>query len=258
MSLSYPYNKADPIQKSNMIYNGKSNPRSLLDILLDNNNYVNFDYYDDYFTIYDNYNALNAYNSKSGAALNPSYLMTANTLQNIQMAAPDALRLPRQMPVRHQDPDWRRQIWVGGPPPSQVGACPPIPPRPAVPPALCRATQCRTTSLCRPGRICCFNGCTYACVPPVRPAQAFDWIEDKSAYSPIGSDITNPSLPKKFESEPKNYYQGAGQSVQLPGGCQLSQDKYDQLKKFQDSKSIEDCLCIDGEVVCKVQSTPQT
>ncbi|KAF8767526.1 WAP four-disulfide core domain protein 1 like protein [Argiope bruennichi] len=43
------------------------------------------------------------------------------------------------------------------------------------------------------------------------------------------------------------------QTVYLPGGCILSEKQYEDMKEFMTRSYVDDCLCIEGSIECKVQ-----
>jgi len=124
---------------------------------------------------------------------------------------------------------------------------------------FCRAKKCRHDNDCRsdtssadaPERVCCHNGCVRTCQIRVSPPLFFDWPHD------------TPSIPKELpnrlwsghqlESEAEAELQGPDIVVTLPGGCHLTQPKYDRFKVFQDHPHTQRCYCERGAVYCLLQ-----
>merc|ERR1712071_631220 len=134
-------------------------------------------------------------------------------------------------------------------------------------PELCRGKTCRHDGDCQrrdgatswadlPQRVCCFNGCIRTCHIRVSPPHFFDWPHDtpSSASSSFSKEVANRLWSgHQLDNEPEVELQGPDIVVTLPGGCQLTQPKYERFKLFQDDPNTRRCYCQGGGVYCQLR-----
>jgi len=134
--------------------------------------------------------------------------------------------------------------------------CPPLV-KPLMP-EFCRAKTCRHDSDCgvsssadAPELVCCYNGCVRTCQIRVSPPHFFDWPHDTpSSSKELPNRLWNGH---QLESEAEVELEGPDIVVTLPGGCHLTQPKFDRFKLFQEDPNTRRCYCESGGVYCQLQ-----
>lgn len=102
-----------------------------------------------------------------------------------------------------------------------VGRCPPPPDQ--IPEDACSQCGCRSDRVCPVEQKCCFNGCQYTCMNPMKPPPAFDWLNEPMRQRTSGNAwlITGPEKTHTVEScSTSTFDEGDGILLECPTGYQ--------------------------------------
>ncbi|XP_041378221.1 WAP four-disulfide core domain protein 1-like [Gigantopelta aegis] len=86
-------------------------------------------------------------------------------------------------------------------PGSVTDMCPPVPE--VLPPGSCHVKVCNSDRECeRQSRKCCYNGCTYTCLPEVGTPAYFDWLKQPTSRLSSGRSwlLNGPEFVNELES----------------------------------------------------------